>query len=201
MHKTKKFLARFFSMKTSDLMRLCIKTSLFCVFSLYFFNFICDYFNRRLYDYTRQILVDVHDKINRKSQKNILEADYQETSFRTDCLKNQCMSNKMVTNILQEFAKQNQIEIHSYTASQPLYRESYTKTTINYKISGSLEHISTFLSLIEKNELPVSCNNLVLHHKENNIYELQLNIVERKNDTNKKPLQPEKQAEGLGGEQ
>lgn len=183
-------------MKTSDLMRLCIRISLFFIFSLYFFNYICDYFNRRFYEHTRQILVETHEKINRKSQKNLLETDCQETLTGLEYAKNQSVSNKSITAVLQDLAKQHQIEIHSYTTSERVARESYVKTIINYKMSGTLENISQFLLLIKQQQLPISCNNLVLNLKENNIYYVQLTIIERK-----KPLQPEKQAEGLGGEQ
>lgn len=196
MYKSKRFLSRFFSMKTDDLMRLCFKISVFLIFSLYFFNYICDYFTRRFYEHTRQVLVETHEKINRKSQKNLLETDYQETLSALEYAKNQSISTKSITAMLQDLAKQQQIEIDSYTTSEQILRESYTKTIINYKMSSNAHNISQFLSLIKQHQLPISCNNLALNLRENNIYQLQLTIIERK-----KPLQPAKQAEGLGGEQ
>src|SRR5688572_23145243 len=109
MQRFKKFLVRIFSMETKDLIKGSIKISLFCLFSLYFFNVICDYFNRQFYDHTRQILVNTHDMINRKSQKNALETDYNETQRSLDCLKNQCVNNTAFSTILYDAARKSQV--------------------------------------------------------------------------------------------
>src|ERR1700730_18295295 len=138
----KRKLIRIFSMDTRDLIILCIKISFLCLFSLYFFNFICDYIHGQLYENTRQVLVNVHENISKKSQKNMLDTDYNETSLALNCAKNQCINNNSVVQVLNDYAKQSNVSIQSYVNSEPIYRESYQKITVSYKLSGNLQEIA-----------------------------------------------------------
>jgi hypothetical protein len=195
----KKSIHRHFALPLRQFFLFVTKITILSLFLLWILYQGISYYHTRFFNQLKGQILQQNTGFQAMIEQKTLESEQEIIALCTDSLQLKMRKRQNNVSIIHQYAEKEGVSILSYQGGKVQHRKESKKELQSYSVQGEQEHIVQFLTLLIQKQYPAYCVSLKLLRQQEKIYVLQM-MLKKYTDHETKPLQLEKQAEGLGGE-